>query len=76
MSEAYDIQLNEKQTPSVDGGSATGSFQPPQMGIWQRRLTVVSLCLTLFLGALDTTIIATALPSISNQLRITSAEYR
>ncbi|KAJ5728129.1 major facilitator superfamily domain-containing protein [Penicillium malachiteum] len=75
MSEALDIQSNEKQSPSVNGGSGTGALQPPQMGIWQRRLTVVSLCLTLFLGALDITIIATALPSISNQLRITSAEY-
>ncbi|KAJ6021513.1 Efflux pump dotC [Penicillium herquei] len=77
MNEAIDNPSGEKRTASVldRPDTVSESFKSPQMGVWRRRLTLVSLCLTLFLGALDTTIIATALPNISNQLRVTSAEY-
>ncbi|KAF3390473.1 hypothetical protein F1880_009062 [Penicillium rolfsii] len=50
-------------------------YEPPPMGAWQRRLIVLSLCLSLFLGALDITIISTALPSIAAHLKVTSREY-
>lgn len=51
------------------------SYKPPQMKTWHRRLVMLSLCLTLFLGALDITIIATALPTIAEQLHVTAQEY-
>lgn len=50
-------------------------FEPPQLRPWQRRLLVLSLCLSLFLGALDITVISTALPSIAAHLHVTSREY-
>ncbi|KAH7163456.1 major facilitator superfamily domain-containing protein [Dactylonectria estremocensis] len=51
------------------------SYKPPAMKTWHRRLVMFSLCLTLFLGALDITIIATALPTIAEQLHVTAQEY-
>ncbi|KAH6889282.1 major facilitator superfamily domain-containing protein [Thelonectria olida] len=51
------------------------SYKPPQMRTAQRRLVMLSLCLTLFLGALDITIISTALPTIANSLHVTAQEY-
>ncbi|EPS26784.1 hypothetical protein PDE_01723 [Penicillium oxalicum 114-2] len=51
------------------------TFEPPPMRPWQRRVLILSLCLSLFLGALDMTIIATALPTIANHLNVTSREY-
>ncbi|KAF7717009.1 Uncharacterized protein PECH_003176 [Penicillium ucsense] len=53
----------------------TSIFEPPPMHPWQRRFLVISLGLSLFLGALDMTIIATALPTIANSLKVTSREY-
>lgn len=38
-------------------------------------LVIFSLCLAQFLSALDITIVATALPTIANQLGVTSAQY-
>lgn len=46
-----------------------------RMGAWRRRMIMLSLCLTLFLAALDVTIVATALPTISTSLNATAAEY-
>ncbi|KAH7018029.1 major facilitator superfamily-domain-containing protein [Microdochium trichocladiopsis] len=46
-----------------------------RMGAWRRRGIMLSLCLTLFLAALDVTIVATALPTISTALNATAAEY-
>ncbi|VTO92852.1 unnamed protein product [Fusarium graminearum] len=51
------------------------SYVPPHMTTLQRRLVVLSLCLTLFLCALDTTILATALPTIGNELQTSAREY-
>lgn len=51
------------------------SFSPPVMKCWQRRLVMFSLCLTLFLGALDITIVTTALPSIAKSLGTTTQQY-
>ncbi|KAF4995479.1 hypothetical protein FGRMN_5100 [Fusarium graminum] len=51
------------------------SYEPPPMGTLQRRLVVLSLCLTLFLCALDTTILSTALPTIANDLHVSAREY-
>ncbi|KAI6754535.1 hypothetical protein HG530_012287 [Fusarium avenaceum] len=51
------------------------SYVPPAMGTLQRRLVVLSLCLTLFLCALDTTILSTALPTIAKDLHVSAREY-
>ncbi|KAF4500691.1 DHA14-like major facilitator efflux transporter (MFS transporter) [Fusarium agapanthi] len=51
------------------------SYEPPPMKTLQRRLVVLSLCLTLFLCALDTTILATALPTIGQELHVSAREY-
>lgn len=53
----------------------SSEFDPPSMGAWQRRLTMLSLCFTLFLGALDITIISTALPTIADEMSISSRQY-
>ncbi|KAM0559956.1 hypothetical protein ACHAPJ_003908 [Fusarium lateritium] len=74
-------QQNEHQSEKDSVGAClqpveTGaSYQPPPMGTLQRRLVVLSLCLTLFLCALDTTILSTALPTIANDLHVSAREY-
>ncbi|KAI1082284.1 major facilitator superfamily transporter [Whalleya microplaca] len=45
------------------------------MGALRRRILMFSLCLTLFLAALDITIVATALPTIASALKANAAEY-
>lgn len=46
-----------------------------QMGALRRRMLMLSLCLTLFLSALDVTIVATALPTIASTLNASAAQY-
>ncbi|SPO01412.1 related to DHA14-like major facilitator efflux transporter (MFS transporter) [Cephalotrichum gorgonifer] len=46
-----------------------------QMGALRRRTLMLSLSLTLFLAALDVTIVATALPTIARTLNATAAQY-
>ncbi|CAI7614014.1 unnamed protein product [Penicillium pancosmium] len=77
MTENPDPQVEEKETMhNVERlNTQTSTYQPPQMQPWQRRLIVLSLCMSLFLGALDITIISTALPSIAAHLGVTSREY-
>ncbi|KAF4967071.1 hypothetical protein FSARC_5363 [Fusarium sarcochroum] len=83
MSESVKSQQpqNEHQSEKASVGARleavdTGaSYQPPPMGTLQRRLVVLSLCLTLFLCALDTTILSTALPTIANELHVSAREY-
>ncbi|KAI1505188.1 major facilitator superfamily transporter [Biscogniauxia marginata] len=45
------------------------------MNTWRRRLAMFSMCLALFLSALDITIVATALPTIARTLGASAAEY-
>ncbi|KAH9904304.1 major facilitator superfamily transporter [Xylariomycetidae sp. FL2044] len=45
------------------------------MSTTRRRVVMFSLCLALFLSALDITIVATALPTIAHTLGATAAEY-
>ncbi|KAF5609228.1 major facilitator superfamily transporter [Fusarium subglutinans] len=74
---SQDAQPNEKDSVGerlqpVETGA---SYEPPPMKTLQRRLVVLSLCLTLFLCALDTTILATALPTIGKELHVSAREY-
>ena len=50
-------------------------YVPPAMSAWQRRIIILSLCLTLFLSALDITIISTALPTIARELGVNGQQY-
>jgi MFS family permease len=76
MADTSDSAAEEKGTSNdVERLDTQASFEPPPMRPWQRRLIVLSLCLSLFLGALDITIISTALPSIAAHLHVTSREY-
>ncbi|KAF4974426.1 hypothetical protein FZEAL_8669 [Fusarium zealandicum] len=72
--QAHDAE-KDSQGPVLAPVETGTSYQPPAMGKWQRRLIMLSLCLTLFLGALDITIISTALPTIARQLHVTGREY-
>jgi len=45
------------------------------MSVWKRRTTMASLCLTQFITALDVTIIATALPTVTRSLLANASEY-
>ncbi|GKT57940.1 efflux pump antibiotic resistance [Colletotrichum tofieldiae] len=51
------------------------SYRPPDMSPIRRRAVMFALCMTLLLGALDVTIIATALPTITSTLHATASEY-
>lgn len=51
------------------------SYPGQQMGAVRRRMLMLSLCMTLFLSALDITIVATALPTIARTLNATAAQY-
>ncbi|KAJ5636529.1 uncharacterized protein N7484_009842 [Penicillium longicatenatum] len=52
-------------------------FEPtgPSMGRLRRRSVMFSLCLAMFLSALDVTIVATALPTIARQVNASTAGY-
>ncbi|KAK6833144.1 MFS-type transporter [Apiospora arundinis] len=73
-------------TPNVDGSgggskmartASTATIQYPgsHMSAFKRRVLMFSLCLALFLAALDITIVATALPTITHELGANAAEY-
>ncbi|KAI0602513.1 major facilitator superfamily transporter [Biscogniauxia sp. FL1348] len=59
----------DSAAPEADRGPAMA------MSAWQRRLAMFSMCLALFLSALDITIVATALPTIARALGASAAEY-
>lgn len=75
--------LEDSPTPSgsedtavaADDDGGDDDFVPPPMATWQRRLAMLSLCLTLFLSALDITIISTALPTIARELSVSPQQY-
>lgn len=76
MASAVEPRPGEKGTPDqVERLHTQASiFEPPPLRQWQRRLLVLSLCLSLSLGALDITIISTVLPSKAAHLHVTSRE--
>ncbi|KAK8112013.1 uncharacterized protein PG998_008470 [Apiospora kogelbergensis] len=55
--------------------TATIQYPGSHMSAFKRRVLMFSLCLALFLAALDITIVATALPTITRELGANAAEY-
>ncbi|KAK8034237.1 hypothetical protein PG993_009232 [Apiospora rasikravindrae] len=55
--------------------TATIQYPGSHMRAFKRRVLMFSLCLALFLAALDITIVATALPTITRELGANAAEY-
>lgn len=75
MSSTKPSPENKGEGDQFERVESHNSFVPPPMTPWQRRLIVMSLGLSLFLGALDITIIATALPNIAEHFKVSSREY-
>lgn len=74
--DAREVKIEEPSgAPLEPTQTACTDFVPPTMGTWQRRLVMLSLCLTLFLSALDITILSTALPTIAQQLHLSAQQY-
>ena len=76
MSNPSDAAIANDDT-KTQGRPLDNQLQAPgmQMGALRRRMLMLSLCLTLFLSALDITIVATALPTIASTLNATAAQY-
>lgn len=55
--------------------TATIQYPGSHMSAFKRRVLMFTLCLALFLAALDITIVATALPTITRELGANAAEY-
>lgn len=67
-------QVSEQSTTEIDS-SRDDSIRAIQISGWHLRAVVFSLCLAQFLAALDTTIVATALPTITSHLQATAGQY-
>lgn len=66
-------QVSEQsKTESDDQDDST---QEISLSGWHLRAVVFSLCLAQFLAALDTTVVATALPTITGHLHATAGQY-
>lgn len=68
-----DDARGSKLTKTVS--TATIQYPGSHMRAFKRRVLMFSLCLALFLAALDITIVATALPTITRELGANAAEY-
>jgi MFS family permease len=68
---------SDKNVAVVEIDDQDSVFEPTgaTMGPFRRRCIMLSLCLALFLSALDVTIVATALPTIAKQVNASTAEY-
>jgi MFS family permease len=67
----------DKNTEIVEVDDQSSIFEPTgaTMGRLRLRIVMFSLCLALFLSALDVTIVATALPTIAKEVNASAAEY-
>lgn len=75
MADATHTRDSSNETPLDRVETNMTDYVPPPMTPWQRRLIILSLCLTLFLSAWDITIISIALPTISRELGATGKQY-
>lgn len=76
---AFSATLTDEVLSDSTAGSdlepvQTSSTQAKKHATLRRRLVMFSLCLTLFLAALDTTIVSTALPTIASTLGASTAQ--
>lgn len=73
------MSTTETQLRAADGPPSTpprtSHPPPPPLSTARRRVVMVSLCLALFLSALDITIVATALPTLARHLDASAAVY-
>jgi predicted MFS family arabinose efflux permease len=67
------VVTKEKTDNAVD--SEAQPVAKAAASTWRRRAIMASLCLTQFITALDVTIIATALPTITRALAANASEY-
>lgn len=74
--ETHDLALSalarSHSHPSIETGSTRSQHRLSGIGL---VLVIFALCLAQFLAALDITIVATALPTIANQVGVTSSQY-
>ncbi|KAJ5623687.1 hypothetical protein N7490_012292 [Penicillium lividum] len=76
--ETHHIECQDSRTSEVvetDEQVSVFELTGASMGPWRRRSVMFSLCLALFLSALDVTIVATALPTIAKQINASAAAY-
>lgn len=69
-----DTVVTKEETENVVDSEAQPSAKAAA-STWRRRAIMASLCLTQFITALDVTIIATALPTITRALTANASEY-
>lgn len=75
MEVKVEAQVGERANGDLEEQSTSLEPSSAGMGTLRRRSVMFSLCLALFLSALDVTIVATALPTISRQVNASAAEY-
>ncbi|KAK8038321.1 hypothetical protein PG994_015088 [Apiospora phragmitis] len=71
------VESQDARGSNLGRTASTATIQYPgsHMRPLKRRVLMFSLCLALFLAALDITIVATALPTITRELGANAAEY-
>lgn len=67
------VVTKEEQDNAID--SEAQPVAKAAVSTWRRRAIMASLCLTQFITALDVTIIATALPTVTRALAANASEY-
>jgi hypothetical protein len=71
-----DDEASSKPPPQSDGGGLTKTqSQASQFSKARVAIIMTSLCMALFLAALDVTIITTALPTIAQHFNAKAADY-
>ena len=76
--ETHHLECQDSPTSEVvetDGQVGVLELTGASLAPWRRRSVMFSLCLALFLSALDVTIVATALPTIAKQINASAAAY-
>ncbi|KAI4287010.1 MAG: hypothetical protein L6R35_003739, partial [Caloplaca aegaea] len=64
-----------EQVEAKPGGAVAAQEEEPKMSKGKIALIMLALCIAVFLAALDTTIITTALPTIASRFNASQADY-
>lgn len=70
-----DRHTEQPNGPTLEKGASHASAQSENFGKGRIAVIMTSLCIALFLAALDMTIITTALPSIAAHFKATTSSY-